>query len=306
MGYILACVAVLMWSLNSIISTEFATRLTPFELSFGRWFIAAIVLSPFVIHNLKGRFSLVKKHWKVIVLMSVVGMVLTNTILYYAGHTTTAVNISLMNRTSPIFIVVLSAIFLKVPVSFRQMGGMVVAILGVVYIIMGGNLLGLGHLQLFEGDLWMLLSAFSFSVYSILQIKRPPEFSQITMLGLVAASAATILFFPFMYQEITDSHLKNLTIEDYGILLYLGIGLSIVAYLAWNTALTKIGMVKASIITYLSPVSTGLITHYFLGATLTSAQFIGGAMALAGILIVSFSKTRKSPLAQKNVSLHNE
>lgn len=300
MGYLFACLAVLMWSFNSIISTEFAAKLTPVELAFGRWFIAAVVLAPFVIRGLKGKWNIVRAHLKLIVLMSILGMVLTNTILYYAGHTTSAVDISLMNRTGPIFIVILSAVFLKVPVSGRQIFGILLSVAGVVYIILNGTFDNLTNLSFLRGDLWMLASAFSFAVYSILQYRRPPELGQVAWLWLLATSAAVILAPGFIYQEVTDSHLKSITLEDVGVILYLGIGLSVVAYLSWNEALNRIGMIKASVITYLSPVSTAIITATFLGAHLVSAQFVGGLMALCGVLIVSLSKTHKSPLVEKN------
>ena len=64
MGYILAITAVYLWSLNLIIASYFADKLTPFEIAFGRWFIAAIILLPFTIKGIYKYKRLLLQHWK--------------------------------------------------------------------------------------------------------------------------------------------------------------------------------------------------------------------------------------------------
>lgn len=45
-GYLMALTAVFFWSINIIIASYFATTLEPFEIAFGRWFIACLILVP--------------------------------------------------------------------------------------------------------------------------------------------------------------------------------------------------------------------------------------------------------------------
>ena len=58
-GYLMALTAVFFWSINIIIASYFATTLEPFEIAFGRWFIACLILVPMAWSGLKR--SLIKE-----------------------------------------------------------------------------------------------------------------------------------------------------------------------------------------------------------------------------------------------------
>lgn len=118
MGYLLAVTAIFFWSWNIIVATGFASSLAPLEIAFGRWLVAACILLPLA--------------WK---RLAVTGIVLDNTLIYFAGHTASAVNIGMLDMTGPIFLVLLSRIFLKTEISRRQFAGLIVAVIGVVVII---------------------------------------------------------------------------------------------------------------------------------------------------------------------------
>lgn len=292
-GYACSLFAVLLWSLNGIIANAFAARMTPIELTFGRWFIASLIFLPFVGKHILNHIEAIKKHSLLIVSMAVTGIILTNIIMYHAGHTTSALNISLINRLTPIFLVILTALFLKVKVGVRQIFGIALAVWGVLYIILKGDILSIASLSFAKGDLFMLVSAFSFAVYSLLQMKRPADIPQSVMLGLTAMVGAIALSPFFIYQEIQTHHILTLDKTDWLVLLYLGFGLSVLGYLAWNIALQKLGTIKASVVSYLTPVLTSIEAYYWLGNKISTAQIVGGLFVLAGIFIVERSKITK-------------
>ena len=58
-----------------------------------------------------------------------------------------AVNIGMLDTTGPIFLVLLSRIFLKTPITNRQLIGLTVAVIGVVIIILRGDFTALSKIK---------------------------------------------------------------------------------------------------------------------------------------------------------------
>lgn len=53
--------------------------------------------------GIKQNFSLLLKSWKLVISLAVTGIVLDNTLIYYAGRTASAINMGLLDVTGPIF-----------------------------------------------------------------------------------------------------------------------------------------------------------------------------------------------------------
>ena len=172
MGYLLAVTAIFFWSWNIIVATGFASSLAPLEIAFGRWLVAACILLPLAWKRLAAGRKLLLKHAPLVVGLAVTGIVLDNTLIYFAGHTASAVNIGMLDMTGPIFLVLLSRIFLKTEISRRQFAGLIVAVIGVVVIILDGDFTRLSRVKLVSGDFFVLANTFGFAVYSLLQSRR--------------------------------------------------------------------------------------------------------------------------------------
>lgn len=289
-GYFLALTAIFFWSFNLIIASYFATSLEPFEIAFGRWFVASLILVPMAWTGIKQNFSLLLKSWKLVISLAITGIVLDNTLIYYAGRTASAINMGLLDVTGPIFLVILSRIFLKTPISLQQILGLIIAVFGVIVIILQGDLTQLRHFKLVSGDLIMLFNTFCFAVYSLLQAKRPPKISQSAMLGATAV-AGVIIIVPFLFGTVSLAKLESLQLSDFAVFIYLGIFNSVLSYLSWNTALARIGNIKTSIIYYLLPLFSGIEAYLILHEKLYWSQLIGGILVIGGIALVSLNKS---------------
>lgn len=297
-GYLMAVTAIFFWSINIIISSYFATSLTPFEIAFGRWFVASLILVPMAWKGLKKNLRLLFENWELVVSLAITGVVIDNTLIYYAGHTASAINMGLLDVTGPIFLVLLSRIFLKTPISGQQIIGLLIAVIGVLVIIVQGNLSQLIHFKFVNGDFIMLLNTFCFAVYSLLQSKRPNQISQSTLLAATAV-VGLIIIVPFLLFTVSKTQLTALQPIDYGVFVYLGVFNSVISYLCWNSALARIGNVKTSIIYYLLPLFSSIEAYFVLHEKIFASQLLGGAMVIGGIALVSFHK-RQTATAQSS------
>ena len=78
MGYFLALAAVFFWSFNLIVASYFATTLMPFEIAFGRWLVASLILVPAAWAGIKQNYRLLLDNWPLIATLAVTGIVLDN------------------------------------------------------------------------------------------------------------------------------------------------------------------------------------------------------------------------------------
>ena len=289
MGYLYALTAVFFWSFNIIIASYFATSLAPLEIAFGRWLVAAFILLPLAWKNMYENRKWLIKHRFYVLWLAITGIVLENTLIYYAGRTAQAVDMGLLDVTGPIFLVVLSRIFLKTPMAIKQVLGMGIAIIGVLIIIVQGNLAYLINFKFVTGDFIMLINAFIFAIYSLLQARRP---AFITQSGLLAPTVflGVIMLGVLMLTDVSTTELSDFNREDFLVIVYLGICNSVISYLAWNTALAKIGNIKTSIIYYILPLFSGIEAYFILGEKIYISELVGGALVIGGIALVSLHK----------------
>ena len=286
-GYLYAVLAVLFWSANVIVARYFANIFTPWQISFYRWFFAAIVLLPFVMKDIYKNWSVVVKNWQIIFWLSITGIVLMNTFSYIAGKTITAVEMSLIGVMGPVFIVILSRIFYGMKITPKQILGIIISFIGVVAIILHGKFLNLGNFKFHIGDFWMLMLAFSFGVYSVIMVKRPKEISQLTLLSLTIFLGVIIILPLFLWEVATNPVCNKWNLISVGSFVYMGIFNSILSYLFWNLSLEKIGSLKSSVIYYLMPVFSSIEAYFLLGEEIYKAQIYGGLLVILGIYLTN-------------------
>ena len=286
-GYLFALLATVVWSGNFVVARGLAGALSPVELSFWRWSIAFLTILPFAGRSLLRSLPLVRGTWGKVILMALLGITCFNTFIYQAGHTTDATNMSLLATASPIVMAAIAHLFLRERLSRFQFFGLCGALCGVIILVSRGRLGTLLGLRFAQGDLWMLLSVFLFAVYSLMLRCRPKAFPQKAFLALLIGIGVLGLIPPLLWQ-VADTGLSPLDGSILSALIYIGVGASVVSFLAWSLAIERIGMVRAGIIYNSIPLFASLEATLFLGESITLPQMIGGVLIIGGICYASF------------------
>lgn len=284
-GYVLALVSVFFWSFNVLIAHYLADQLTPFQIAFGRWFVAALILLPMTAKSVWNDRLTLWKYRKLVFLSSLIAVVLQNTIIYQAGRTASVIDMALLGTMSPIFMVLFSKIFLHTSVLMKQIAGFAVALAGVLIIISKGRLGDILHIPLVSGDLWMLFMTVIFGAYGVLQSKNTGV-PALTLLGAMVFIGVLILTPVFLITLWTDP-IRHLTSEAAVIIVYMGVCPSVISYLCWDIALEKIGALKTGLLYYLMPVFSSVEAYFIFGEKMTGAQLFGGVLVIAGVFIVA-------------------
>ncbi|MDO9537154.1 MAG: DMT family transporter [Thermoplasmata archaeon] len=294
-GYLFAIAATALWSGNFIIARGLNESIPPISLAFWRWVVAVVVFLPFALKPLIAEWDILKAHIPYLSITSVLGITVFNTLIYLAGHTTTAINLSLISITFPIFIVILSRIFFGELITINKGIGIIIVAAGVIVLITKGTLSTLLHITFAIGDVWMLLAAIIFAIYSIL-LKRKPEQLSIWALQLSTFILGLIFLFPFFVWEYVTAPPVEFDAKTVSSILYVGIFASLSAFVLWNKAIVAVGPSKAGMIYYTLPLFSGLLAYLFLREAISIIHFYSALLIVSGILTANYEKRGHVPV----------
>jgi drug/metabolite transporter (DMT)-like permease len=284
-GAILAIAACVIWSGNFVISRYAVHLAGPISLAFFRWSIATLVILPFGYKNLKKEFPIFLNNKTYFFWMGLVGFAIYNTLIYTAGHYTTAINMALIGSViHPIVATVLAAIFVNEKLHWKNITGIVIGFIGIIFLITKGEILSITHFRFSTGDLWMVAAGICFGTYNVFVRKKPVGISNNSFLLVLFAIGAIILF-PFSIYESYYIQPVVYNMHFLYIILYLGIGNSTIAYFLWNSAIHKLGASKTALFGTLIPLLSSIEAVWLLNEQFNNFQIISGLIIISGIVI---------------------
>ena len=288
--YIFLVLAVLFWSGNFITGRYISTSIEPMQLSFYRWFFVLVLLLPYIFINYKDLILGFKKDSLLLVVFGAFGIAGFNTFLYYGLQTTSATNALLINSSTPIFIILISSIIFRIAITKIQILGVLLSTLGVLYLILKGNINHILELNFTPGDLWILLAAFDWAIYSVLLKFKPKNLSSFSFLTITSFIGVMILYIAFILQgySLEFSFLSNK--EVLYSLIYIVIFPSILSVYFWNMATIEIGANKAGQSAHLMPIFGAILAYIFLDEVLEFYHMVGIILIAIGIYLTMFFK----------------
>ena len=200
-AFILLIASSLFWSGNFFTGKVASLyNLTPFKLSFLRWTLAFLLLLPFTYRKITYDFEKYTKNLPYLLITSILGVTIFNSFTYLSLQTSMVINSSIMASITPLLIIFFSWILFKTQTYFMQFFGIILSIIGVLFIISKANFINLINLNFTTGDLWMLAAVFSWGLYSVLLRKIDSTLSQLATLE-VMIFFGLIFIFPFYIAE---------------------------------------------------------------------------------------------------------
>ena len=276
----LPVIAVLIWSLNIAITRYVAEYISPVSISFYRWIIAFLILTPFILPKVIKQRNLVRQNIVKLAVLSAFGMVLYQGLAYTAAHYTTATNMGIINAFIPIFTIFVSLMILKeFPTRFAVVGS-ILSFIGLIYVIGQGRLDTLMHLGGHWGDMIMIVAVFFYAFYGVFlkkwQLELPLMISLYIQIGF-----AVLYHLPF----VAVLGLDAIDLDNGLSVLYAGIFPSIIAPLVWMLAVQHLGPNRTSIFMNLMPIFTAIIAYVWLKEAWTIYHSLGGIVILIGIAL---------------------
>src|SRR5438093_1668622 len=156
--YLLLTLTPFFWACNWIVGRGLHAEIPPLPMTFYRWAFAIAFMLPFAVPQVRRQWPLIRVHWRVLLLLGVLGVGSHNALAYLGLNYTTATNGVILNSFIPVMIIALSWIFVGQRLAAIQMGGVGISLTGVLTILSGGSLVALAAFSVNRGDLLIILS----------------------------------------------------------------------------------------------------------------------------------------------------
>jgi drug/metabolite transporter (DMT)-like permease len=283
--YLLLSITALCWAGNAIVGRLAAGHIPPVTLAFLRWSFAFLLILPFAFKHLRRDWPAIRGKLGVMILVSITGIGVFNTLQYWALEYTQALNTLLLQSTGPLIVAIWSLVLLGVRLTLAQAIGVLVSLVGVLVILMHGDLTALSNIRFNKGDLIFMVAMVIFALYSVLTLKRPAIHGLSFAAFTFAAGAACLV--PLLIWELFTRPVMVLDAQNLLTVLYVSVFPSIVAYLCFNRGVQLIGANRAAPFFHVVPVFGAAMAIVFLGERPQLFHLIGFALVLTGVYIAS-------------------
>ena len=283
--YLLLSLTALFWAGNIVLARYVAGHLPPVTLTCIRWIGVFLILLPFALPHLKRDWPALRAKLPLMVLLSAIGFAFNNAISYWAMQYTQALNALLIQSSGPLFVALWSLVLFGVRLTWAQLAGIIISLLGVVTIILRGDLSALASIRLNKGDVMFASSLLAFGLYSALMPRRPVT-HQLSLISFTVACGALLLL-PFSIWEYSTGRTLKFDAITMATLAYVVIFPSTLAYLFFNRGIALIGPNRAAPFFHLVPVFGSAMAILLLGEQPRLFHLVGYMLVLAGVVIAS-------------------
>ncbi|MBP2167680.1 drug/metabolite transporter (DMT)-like permease [Erwinia toletana] len=286
MNFLFPLFAVLIWSINAVVSKLSATAIDPAAISFYRWVLALLTLTPFVLPGVWRNRQQIKQYgWKLLVL-GLLGMVLYQSLAYYAAHSVSATFMGIISALIPLLTVLISLVLLRLAPTLGILLGSILSSGGLVWLVSEGQPRSLLSHGLGSGELMMLAASISYALYGVLTRRWAIPLPRWQSLYMQIVFGVLLLT-----PEFLAAGDVSLTLHNIPLVIFAGIPASIIAPFLWIEGVHRLGANTTSMFMNLTPLFTALIAVLFLHESLSGYHYIGGGITLAGVLLAQRLRT---------------
>lgn len=283
--YLLLSLMALFWAANIVLGRYVAGHVPPFTLTFLRWAGTFLVVAPFAWPYLQRDWPTMRQHMPLLLVLALTGFALNNALSYWGLQHTQALNALLIQSSGPLFVAMWALILFGVRLTAGQTLGISLSLIGVLIIILRGDVTALASITFNIGDLMFASALLVFGLYSALMPKRPA----VHLLSLITftTGCGALLLLPFLVWEVSIGYTLKPNLLTAATLVYVVIFPSLLAYLFFNRGIALIGPNRAAPYFHLVPVFGSVMAIALLGEKLQLFHIIGYVLVLGGIAMAS-------------------
>ena len=283
--YLLLFIQPIFMASNLIVARGGVEFIPPISLAFWRWFFVFLILLSFTFFSIKREIRIIKKEiWKLLFLGSM-GCGVCGAFPFIAGKTTTIINMGIIYTSSPIFIIIISSLFFGEKINKLKIFGLVSCLVGVLIIIIKGDIFLLFNLTFNQGDLWMLGAAIGWALYSIFlfywksDLDVFPRFTIISLGGIIS-------LLPFYLLEEIYFVQTQFDLNFYFWVLFAAISPGIIAFALYTLTQQKLGASVTGFTLYLFTVYGAFYGIFLFDENLENFHYLGTVLVFFGIYLV--------------------
>lgn len=276
-------IANVIWGMASPIFKFALTNIPPFTLAFIRFFFAGLIFLPLALNKWQ---KLTVKQWLEILLIGFFGITINISFFFLGLQKTESINVPVIASSAPIFIYLLSIMFLREKPKLKVLTGMLIALAGVLFIILSPLILDgkkfiLGAI---EGNLFILLATFGSVLQTIFgrDVLKKVDVLQVSAITFLFGS---LTFIPFIPKEFASWDISFLSIAGWTGIIFGVFFSSALAYFLFYHGVSKLKAQDVGIFTYIDPLAAIIVAAPLLHEYPNLFYVLGGALIFGGIYL---------------------
>ncbi|MAZ03137.1 MAG: EamA family transporter [Sneathiella sp.] len=269
------------WAMNAVLGRLAVGEVSPMTLVCLRWLLVVVILSMISYRHLSRDWPVLKNYVFYFLVMGAFGFTGFNMLFYLAAHSTTAVNIGILQGSIPVFVLIGAFLIFRNKVTLLQAVGVILTIVGVIIVASGGSFARLAGLEINLGDALMLLACVLYSGYTV-ALRTRPEVSALSFISMMAL-AAFLTSIPFVFIEAGLGHFQAPTFDGWIIIAIVALFPSSIAQISFIVGVGILGPGRASVFVNLVPVFASIFAVTVLDEPFEFFQGAALALVLFGI-----------------------
>ncbi|MEG6522104.1 DMT family transporter [Desulfotomaculum sp. 1211_IL3151] len=287
LGAICLSLAASIWGSMYVVSKYVLDFIPPITLVWLRYVVAFFVL--YLILRIsqnqnKNPEKFEKKDWLLLGWIGFIGYFVSISFQFIGTKLSDAHTGALITSATPAFIVIFARLVLKERLTTRKIFSLLLATIGVAIVVGWDSSLG-SHLW---GSIILVGAAITWALLSVYVKVASYNHSSLTI-TTYAILFALIFTTPFMLWEIQTNNIVLNTEIILGV-LYLGTVSTAGAFFLWNKGMEMIDAGIGSLFFFFQPLVGSFLGWLLLNERLDLNFFLGGALILLGVLVVTLKK----------------
>jgi len=280
-AYAMLVFATLCWGANAIFGKLAVGEIPPMLLVSMRWLGALLLLVVFARSHVVRDWPVIRGRLAFVACLAVMGFTGFNVLFYTAAYSTSALNIGIIQGSIPVFVLVGTFLAYRTRVMPLQFLGVLLTIVGVLFVGSRGDLSQLAGLAFNLGDLLMIAACSLYAAYTVGLRRRPAT----SALGLftVMAGVAFLVSVPFTVAEYSVGDFYRPSAFGWIIVAMVTVFPSFLAQIFFIHGVEMIGPNRAGVFINLVPVFSSVFAVFILGETIEVYHIAALGLVLGGI-----------------------
>jgi drug/metabolite transporter (DMT)-like permease len=296
-GYLLVLGAIVLFSTIEVVAKYLqsgagaASQVGPQQVATLRFLLGAAFILVLLLGRRQGKFiaGAVRVDGLPIALLGAVGVFLTFFLLHEGIESTSASTAAVIFSMNPVFTVLIASLVLRERLGVAGWLGVGLGLVGAFVAVTGFHFSGLFSREDFLGGVLVLVSAATWSIYTVYG-KRYSERYGSLVLSFLTMAAGSLLLAVLLTVEGGWAEMADYNLRAWAWLLYLGVVTVGIGYILYFEGMRRVPASRGASLFYLKPVLALLFAHFALGEPISYTLLLASLMVASGILLVTFPK----------------
>lgn len=249
------------------------------------------LVAAFFISSKEGNVKLIKKQWLQLLVLGISGYYLSAYFDFTGLQYISAGLERLILFLYPTFVLLINRLYFRQPITRIQLLALFLTYSGIAIAYFNEMQVDTSNPYFFWGSLLIFLCSLTYAIYisgsgKVIPLIGAAKFAAYSMLV-----ATAVLFIHFIVRGDYSRVVQARGMWTYGMLL--AIMATVIPTFLLSAGLAKIGSNNVAIISGIGPVSTILQAHWILGEEIHTAQMIGTAMVISGVLLTGWKSRQE-------------